>query len=396
MAPFRRVLFVVYAVGSWVYRWVVMFGILWFLADFMGPKLKILSQMLAIMSLASIFIWPSYKMIKNIRQRGRLPDMKRPRVVATMTVAAGLVAAFFLVPLPVGRVHETGLVTTDSAYATAVTLPEPGRLVELAAVARPGRVVRKGERLARFDSEPLEVELAKAEAELAEYRQTADGLERAVGQAGGEASEAVDQLRQQARDARQKERAAADEAGLRRDRKARLAEVVAPRDGVVGLAPRPDEQGKMFDRGYAEAQPVFTVGDPTRLIVRVPVDPQTFRVLSDDLPAKGGELAATILVKGRSDREFAGVVRRLPVQNAANVPVQLTQRGGGPLAVKPSQDPNQLIPLAQTYLIEVELTDPDAAVRPGQLASVKVHTRWRSAAWWVGQTLANALDIGLY
>jgi len=49
---------------------VVTFSILWFLADFLGPKLKVLSQMLAIMSLASLFIWPGYKVIKNIRQRG--------------------------------------------------------------------------------------------------------------------------------------------------------------------------------------------------------------------------------------------------------------------------------------------------------------------------------------
>ena len=99
---------------------------------------------------------------------------------------------------------------------------------------------------------------------------------------------------------------------------------------------------------------------------------------------------------GRSDRQFTGKVRRLPEQNADTVPLQLTQRGGGPLAVKPSQDPNLLQPLAQTYLVEVEVADPDTAIKPGQLAVVKVHAKWRSAAWWVGQALANALDIGFY
>jgi putative peptide zinc metalloprotease protein len=74
----------------------------------------------------------------------------------------------------------------------------------------------------------------------------------------------------------------------------------------------------------------------------------------------------------------------------------LTQRGGGPLAIKPSSDPNLLVPLAQVYLVEVELLDPDAAVDPGQLAVVKIHAQWRSAAWWVGRTIANALDLGLY
>jgi putative peptide zinc metalloprotease protein len=102
------------------------------------------------------------------------------------------------------------------------------------------------------------------------------------------------------------------------------------------------------------------------------------------------------LVQGRSDRLFTGRVTSLPARNAETVPIQLTHRGGGPLAVKPHSDPNVLIPLAQVYLVEVELLDPDTAIEPGQLASVKIHTRWRSAAWWVGRTLANALDLGLY
>ncbi|MBX9623483.1 MAG: hypothetical protein K2X82_06685 [Gemmataceae bacterium] len=396
MAPFRRVLFVVYAVGSWVYRWVVMFGILWFLADFLGPKLKILSQMLAVMSLASIFVWPTYKVIKNIRQRGRLPDMKAPRVYVTLAVAAGLVAAFFLVPLPVARVHETGLVVVDPADALAVTLEEPARLVDLEPAARPGTVVRAGDLLARFKSEALEVELEKTKNEWDEYRRQADDLEQAVRDHGREFDdEVLAAYRQQAGEVKMRAETSGGKVRQLQARKARLAEVRAPRAGVVETAPKKDEVGKLFDRGFTQDRPVFVVGDPSRLLVRVPVDPQHFRVLKEDLPA-GGELPATVYVKGRSDREFAGRVRLLPAQNAANVPIQLTQRGGGPLAVKPSEDPNQLVPLAQTYLVEVQLADPDAAIKPGQLAVVKVHTKWRSGAWWVGQTLANALDFGLY
>ena len=398
MAPGRKVLFVVYAVGSWVYRWVVMFSILWFLADFLGPKLKILSQMLAVMSLASIFVWPTYKVIKNIRQRGRLPDMKAPRVYMTLAAAGGLVAAFFLVPLPVARVHQTGLVVLDPAAAEAVTITEPGRLVDLEPAARPGARVRAGDLLARFRSPALEVELAKEQNERDAQRASAKDLGQAVIDYRSRVEdEVVKGLEQQASEAEQKAKSAENEVNLRLARRKGLTEVRAPRDGVVVTAPKEDDVGKLYDRGYTQEQPVFVVGDPQKLLVRVPVDPQSFRILSTDLPpGPDGKLDATVYVKGRSDKEFAGRVRRLPAQNAANVPVQLTQRGGGPLAVKPSSDPNELVPLAQTYLVEVELLDPDAAVKPGQLAVVKVHTKWRSAAWWVGQTLANALDIGLY
>ena len=52
--------------------------------------------------------------------------------------------------------------------------------------------------------------------------------------------------------------------------------------------------------------------------------------------------------------------------------------------------------MAQVYLVEVELEDPDATVRPGALVDVKIHCKWRSGAWWVKRKLSEALDIGLY
>jgi putative peptide zinc metalloprotease protein len=397
MATGRKVLFVAYAVASWVYRWVVMFGILWFLSDFLGPKLKILSQMLAVASLASLVIWPSYRVIKNIRQRGRLPDMKAARVYVTFAAGAGLLAAFFLLPLPVSRVHETGLVAIDPDHSEASLLPEPARMTQLEPAGNWGQTVRKGEVLGRFKSEQLDVELAQAVNDREEQRRAADDLRRAVFEFRGKVDDdELKRLEGQARDAEDKANTAAAKVRLLLERRGQLSELRAKRDGLVATAPKKDEVGKLFDRGYSETQPVFVVGDPTKLLIRVPVNPQKFRTLKEDLPADGSGLDVSVYVQGRSDRPFAGKVRRLPEQNAATVPLQLTQRGGGPLAIKPSEDPNMLVPLAQTYLVEVEMTDPDAAVKPGQLAVVKIHAKWRSAAWWVGHTLSNALDYGLY
>jgi putative peptide zinc metalloprotease protein len=178
-------------------------------------------------------------------------------------------------------------------------------------------------------------------------------------------------------------------------RQDRVRELRAPRDGVLVTVPNRDEIGKLFDRGYTDTTPLFAVGDPSRLIVKVPVTPPNFRVLHEDLD-KRGELDVSIYVKGRSDHTFVGKVRRLPAQNAATVPLPLTQRGGGSLAVKPTDDPNMLVPLAQVYLVEVEITDPDAAINPGQLAVVNIHARWRSGAWWVARALSNSMDLGLY
>lgn len=397
MAPWRKWLFVIYAVGSWVYKWVVTFSILWFLADFMGPKLKVLSQMLALMSLASVFVFPTYKVIKNIRQRGRLPDMKAARVYITLAVFAAFVAAFFFLPLPVSRVHETGLVAIDPEHLEGVMLSEPARLVKLEG-ASPGQAVRKGQLLGTFESTALEIELAKAKAARATQQQTADMLNKKVLKAQGAGDAANEQrfLNEYVRAKAQADTAERDVARLLK-RQIGVRELRATRDGTLITAPKRDEIGKLFDKGYTETTPVFSVGDPLKLVLKVPVTPYDYRLLKEDLTARS-ELDVSVCVKGRSDRTFSGKVHRdkLPAQNAATIPLALSQRGGGSLAVKPNEGPNLLAPLAQVYLVEVEMTDPDTAIDPGQLVSVKIHSRWRSGAWWVARELSNALDIGLY
>jgi putative peptide zinc metalloprotease protein len=394
MAPTRKWLFVIYAIASWVYRWVVLFGILWFLADFLGPKLKILSQMLALVSLGSIFVWPAYRIIRNIRQRGRLPDMKAARVYITLAVLIGLVAVFFLAPLPVSRVHETGLIEIEPAAIEIISLPEPASLTALH--VRSGERVKEGNPLAEFTSRQLEVEMDRAQASRDAQEANARRLATLVAKARIAGNEKdMQQYLIQEKDAREKAQAESVQLQDLTRRRDRVRELKAPRSGLVIAAPSPDEVGKLFDRGVSETSPLFSVGDPSRLIIRVPVTPPNYRLIKDDLAARG-ELAVTIHVKGRSDRDFNGRIRSLPAQNAATVPIQLTQRGGGPLAVKPGGDPNVLQPLAQVYLVEVEILDPDGAIDPGQLASVKIHTKWRSAAWWVGRAIANAMDIGFY
>jgi putative peptide zinc metalloprotease protein len=394
MSPARKATFIFYAIASWVYRWIVVFGILWVLSDFLGPKLKILSQMLAIASLLSIFVWPTYRIIRNIRQRGRLPDMKAKRVYVTLAVTASVVAAFFVLPLPVSRIHETGLVAVHPAAMESVLLPEPARLQRLH--ARAGQTVRAGELLGEFTSEPLLVEIEQARAAAETEQLIAERLQQEISRQLGVADEAaLAQLRLAREEARKKAASAERRLQLLQQRLQYVRELRAPRPGTVLTAPKPEDVGKLFDKGYSEAHPVFAIGDPQRLVVRVPVTPPDYRLLQEEL-AQQPALSASILVKGRSDRIFTGRVTTLPAQNAETVPIQLTHRGGGPLAVKPHNDPNVLIPLAQVYLIEVELLDPDAAIEPGQLASVKIHARWRSAAWWLGRTLANALDLGLY
>jgi putative peptide zinc metalloprotease protein len=392
MAPGRKLLFVAYAIGSYVYRWVVTFSVIWFLADFLGPQLKILSRMLAFFSLASMFIWPVYRMGKNLKQRGRLPDMKSKRVYATAAVAAAVLAAFLFLPLPISKVRETGLVGVDPGSSQAVGLIEPAHLVSLQ--VSEGQAVKKGQRLAVFDSRELAERRAQAVAKRDEQQAVYDALSQGVSSVDPKYRERVEMDANEAKRQAQAFAAQIEEV----DKELRLvSDLTAPQDGVVMGLPKRSEVGKLFDRNYQQGRPVCTVGDPTRLVVKVPVSSVNYKLLKEDLAATG-ELSASVYVTGRTDHEFVGTIRRLPESDAKRVPMALTQRGGGPLAVKQSGEPGQpeLSPVAQVYLVEVELTDPDATVKPGALVHTKVHCQWRTGAWWVKRKLSEALDIGLY
>ncbi|QEL18188.1 site-2 protease family protein [Limnoglobus roseus] len=392
MAPTRKVLFIGYAVCSWVYRWVVTFSIIWMLSDFLGPKLRVISHMVAILSLVSMFVWPVVRMVKNVRHRGRLPDMKAKRVYITLTIFAGLLATFFLVPLPISRVRDTGLVSIHPDHGESVGLTEPAYLDRLEVTE--GQTVVRGQVIARFVSQQLAEEITKTRTEMLRSQQIADDLSQQLGEKNipvASAAQIKGQEAEQRETARQSERKLIE---LKR-RADDLRELKAPRDGVVMGLPRPTDLGKQYDRNFQDQKPVCTVGDPTRLIVKIPVSANDYRLLKDDQTKEG--LFVSFYVKGRTDRIFKGRLLRLPDSDAKQVPVALTQRGGGPLAVKPAGENGQeTTPLAQTYLIEAELTDPDATVRPGALVHAKVHCQWRTGAWWVGRFISSALDIGLY
>ena len=82
MALGRRILFVTFTVISWIYRWVITFVILRFLALLLRPyKLEVLSSLLVLAALVSMIGWPLYRMGENLYKRGRLPDMKQRRVL---------------------------------------------------------------------------------------------------------------------------------------------------------------------------------------------------------------------------------------------------------------------------------------------------------------------------
>jgi putative peptide zinc metalloprotease protein len=397
MAPNRKVLFVTYAIASFLYRWFVTISILFFLASWLKPyKLEALSMLLAIGALASMVFWPAFRMVKSIRQRGRLPDMKRKRVMVSMGVLAAIVAAFFFLPLPVSRVRDVGMVQVSEGNREAVHIVDTGILTEV--VVHDGQYVERGMDLARFTSPQLEFERQQFE----KQRDAAAQLIAAIGARRAQTSDPTVRARLDAelQDARAQWQQNNAQLKVKQDQIALTQVVKAPRAGMVMGAPKPDDLLRMWDK--ADGMPVCTIGDPTKLRILVPVGAVDYREMRINLERKQAEtpddayLEVDILPFNRSDRQFKGRVYRLPDTDEKNVPVQLTHRGGGSLATKPGGDPNVHQPLVQTYLVAVEVVDPDQTLTPGTLATVKIYLQWKSLAWWTWRSITSALDVGLW
>jgi putative peptide zinc metalloprotease protein len=391
----RRTLFVTYAITSYIYRWVVTFSILYWLHKFLEPYgLAALSNMLAVAAAVSMAAWPLYRMGKAIYKRGRLPDMKSNRVTISVGVILLLVAAFLFLPLPISRVRQTALVMPQTAYIHKVTVPnvEGGAILEKLLV-KDGQPVKKGQVLAVFRSLELENRLSDAESQARTREVQLTQLDRQL---------------QDASDSQDKNRIAASMATARGERDTydrftreyqdmqRKLTLRSEWDGVVMSCPRIDDVGKQWDK--ENAKEFCNIGDPRHLQALMPVPPEQHRLLQEELD-RNPDLDVTIRVQGQAEKTWKGRVAHLADSEAKEVPPQLSTKFGGPLAVRPTSQPNTYVPQSQHYMVNVDFLEDDEfkesrdSIHSGTLAKVKVHCRWRSAAWWAWRKIASTFDL---
>jgi putative peptide zinc metalloprotease protein len=278
MALWRRVLFVFYAIASYIYKWVVTFGIIWFFSEFLKPyKLEVVGQMVAVASLASMLGWPIYRLGKNIYKRGRLPDMKRWRVVTTGLVLTAFVLFLICVPLPLNKVRGKGLVEPQPESSVKMFVRYPGVLEKLN--VRTGQHVEQGEELAVFRNIDVEGRRGAAAADEKTHQEEAraDETYRDSLQAGPTRDAAQTEMN---RVAGLRDTAAVDKKNQEKILREDLV-LIAPRSGVVGQAPTIDDVGKLYE--INPDQPFCTIDEPRRLRVCLPLTTTEFNRLKDNL-----------------------------------------------------------------------------------------------------------------
>ena len=159
----NQALFAFYTVASFFYRWFVLLSILYFLNKVFEPYgLKILGQLIALASLYGLIVMPFWKVYKFFRVPGRWSKVKKVRMLTSLALLSGLVAAAFLIPFPSKVMCSFELQPRD---ATSVYVEVAGKIEQIAVEA--GQRVEEGDLLLKMSNLDLQIEITRLRGERA-------------------------------------------------------------------------------------------------------------------------------------------------------------------------------------------------------------------------------------
>ena len=170
----NQIFFCIYSIAATIYRWVVVFSILWFLHKLFKPSgLQVIGHAMVAMSLVGLVVMPLYKVYKFFSVPGRMQKVKKPRMYATLGGLAALVGFVFLVPLPHSVMCTIEVRPQD---AMRVYVDVPGTLEEID--VRPSQAVFAGQELGRLKNVELDIKVAASKGKWEQYNTQLVALHR--------------------------------------------------------------------------------------------------------------------------------------------------------------------------------------------------------------------------
>lgn len=378
----NQALFALFTMASTVYRWVVVFSIMFFLSRLFEPYgLKVIGQMMILASLIGIVVMPVVQLVRFLAVPGRLDQVKRKHVLSTLGVAGAIAGFVFLVPLP-HRVRCSAEVRPGESETIYIQVP--GRLAKVE--ASPGNRVAAGAQLVRLVNHDLDLSIAELRGRRDEQLALLDAMraERVINPTAGGGIAAVEEslaAAQQQLDEKLRDRAKLD--------------ILAPVAGVI-VEPRSraasnrDEReltswnGSPFDRRNTgtwleEGTPLCDIGDLRQMEAMLVIDQGDIEFVRQ---------GQTVWIKfdASAGRTFAGEVLEIAQVDLEDVSPGLSLQSGGTLATRTDASGAQT-PLSTSYVARVVLDNSDGLLRAGMRGRAKIATRWQT----VGQRIWRAL-----
>ncbi len=393
----HQTLFALYTVASFLYRWVVLFGILYFLNKVFEPYgLKILGQAIALASVYGMFAMPVISLWKFFRVPGRWSKVKRWRLYASILATACVVVAIFCIPF---RSLVWAPFELQPHRAASLYVESPGRLVELA--VKPGDVVKKGDLIARLENLDLELKVAELEGQRNSYRSQVESLEQMRGaRATSEdvAGKLAFNLERLQGVEKQLEKQRADLARLR---------IVATQGGTVIPPPRIPEQhrgdevqlvnwsGTPLDEENLGAH--LTPEGQRNLICQIgdPNDWDAVMVIdqNDAISVEEGQ-EVSLMFEESAYHVFVSTISSRATDALADAPQRLSSTNGGSLAAKANPD-GSVRPLNTSFKAVARLDNYSGLLRNGLTGRARIETRPRTLAERLYRYLSRTFNFEL-
>ena len=370
----RRGLFVIYAIASYVYRWVVTFSILFFLSQFLKPyKLETLSYMLALGSLIPLVGMPMYQVVKFVRQPGRMRKVKKVRAGVFAAVFVALVAAVLSIPTPL-RVQ--GTLVLSAAKPTEIYAEVPGRLMSIN--VKDGDQVKEGDILMTLSSPEKQLDYLQLQEQIDANHvkgvwnsHLSDSSSRAMSvqyfKAEADLEPAIAKIEEQ---------------------RAKLT-LIASRDGQVMGVPHKEVIGEFLKPG----KPLFEIADPTKLEAHLILDQSDINLIAET----GKEHTATAWVKvyGTSETTWKSYVSAISPRNAEEIRPEMSNTTGGEIATKQDQKTGGAKPLTAVYEVIIPIDNADLMLQPGLRGFAKIDGGHSTLAWWIWRSITKTFHFTL-
>jgi putative peptide zinc metalloprotease protein len=386
----RQSFFAIYCIAAAAYRWVVVLGILWFLYQVFKPYgLQIIGQMIAMMSLYGLLVAPVWKLCKFFYVPGRMDQVKKPRMFASIAVAGVMLLAIFFVPLPYYTDCSLYLQLRDAA---SVYVETPGAIKQIH--VRDGQWVDRDQPIITLQNLDIQISISRivgAKRQL-ESRRIAL-LQRSFDDesAAAEIAEVQEAL------------SARDEQLQNRLREAQHLAITAPLAGWVIPPPSVpvSPRGSVNLRGWSgtpldlrnrnaflsEGISVCQIGDPRHLEAILAIDQSDMEFVRE------GQ-TVDIMFEQLPGQRFRSRISQIAHLDMKVMPQSLSSKSGGALVTRTDQSGRER-PDSTTYQGSASIDVEDGLLLVGATGTAKIHTGYRTVVQRAWRYLCQTFNLDI-
>lgn len=362
-----------FTIAAVIYRWLVVFSILFFLNQVFEPYgLKIIGQLIGLSGFVGLVVQPVWELGKFFYTPGRMHKMKRERVWATGVVLAIALAVVLFVPLPFS-VKCTFEVQPRGGLQVFAAVPGQIKQVNY----RPGQEVKQGDEILVLENPELKLQAMELEARFEQADQAVTSLQRMRHNDPTAAAqlEVAKEGRESARKQHLEKKAEYDRLTIRAPAAGTVIPPPARDDKILAAQGRlPSWSGTPFD---AKNQGALVT--PTDLICQIgnPEDMEAVLIVDQayiDLVKEKDRVR--LLLEAHTRRAFESRVVEISATEMKVVSKGMSTTSSGRFEAK--MDPSgQFRPLSTSYQARAPLDKVGGTLQAGMQGQARIYTGWQ-------------------